>query len=215
MNFIPSNAERFFTRKEDQQPPAQKKRSTIPYSNVEKLKPSGTEMAQQQDLTTILQDCFKDVMIEASVKRTIIQAILLNIENYSSISHFQQRLDILYQHEKNYLNLIKEFKEEIKFISSMQEDIRKERARFFSDTLKEVTEALGSAKVSEDVTRQWLKDLVGTYTKSLDLSAGLIEEHTADTIGELKKQAQDIVNAMTASDPCNESSWTSSCLIGI
>lgn len=206
MNFIPSNAERFFTRKEDQQPPAQKKDQQSPYSNVEKLKPSGTEMAQQQDLTTILQDCFKDVMIEASVKRTIIQAILLNIENYKSISHYQQRLDILYQHEKNYLNLIKEFKEEIKFISSMQEDIRKERARFFSDTLKEVTEALGSAKVSEDVTRQWLKDLVGTYTKSLDLSAGLIEEHTAETIGELKKQAQDIVNAMTASDPCNESS---------
>lgn len=205
MNFIPSNAERFFTRKEDQQP-CPKERSKIPYPKVEKLKPSGTEMAQQQDLTKILQDCFKDLTIDSSVKHTIIQTILLNIENYSSISHFQQRLDILYQHEKNYLNLIKEFKEEIKFISSMQEDLRKERARFFSDTLKEVTEALSNAKVSEDVTRQWLKDLVGTYTKSLDLSAGLIEEHTADTIGELKKQAQDIVNAMTASDHCNESS---------
>ena len=87
----------------------------------------------------------------------------------------------------------------------MQEDLRKERARFFSDTLKEVTEALGNAKVSEDVTRQWLKDLVGTYTRSLDLSAGLIEEHTADAIGEIKKQAQDIVNVMAASDPSNES----------
>lgn len=162
-------------------------------------------MTQLPDLTTILNECFKNVTIEESAKRAIIQTISLNVQQYSFTSRFQQRLDILYQHEKNYLNLVKEFKEEIKFISSMQEDLRKERARFFSDTLKEVTEALSNAKVSEDVTRQWLKDLVGTYTRSLDLSAGLIEEHTADAIGEIKKQAQDTVNAITDSDPDNES----------
>ena len=71
-------------------------------------------MTQLPDLTTILDECFKNVTIDASAKRAIIQTILLNVQQYSSTSRFQQRLDILYQHEKNYFNLVKDFKEEIR-----------------------------------------------------------------------------------------------------
>lgn len=163
-------------------------------------------MSQPHDLRPVLEACFRNVNIEEQAKTSIIRSILLNVSEFDSISRLQQRLDILYQHEKNYLTLIKDFKEEIKFIGSMQEDLRKERARFFSDTLKEVTEALNDAKVSDDVASQWLQELVGTYTRSLDLSVGLIEEHTADTVGEIRQQAQEIVNTVAAPAPHDEPS---------
>lgn len=163
-------------------------------------------MTKPQDLVPVLEACFKNVNIEEQAKNSIIRSILLNVKEFDSISRLQQRLDILYQHEKNYLTLIKDFKEEIKFIGSMQEDLRKERARFFSDTLKEVTEALNDAKVSDEVASQWLQELVGTYTRSLDLSVGLIEEHTSDTVGEIRQQAQDIVNTVATPTPPDEPS---------
>ena len=164
-----------------------------------------TKMSQNQDLIPILEKCFEGVQIDDQAKMALIRTILLNVKEFNSTSHIQKRLDILYQHEKNYLSLIKEFKEEIKFIGSMQEELRKERSRFFSDTLKEVTKALDDAKVTDEVASQWLQELVGTYTRSLDLSSGLIEEHTADTIGEIREHAQSIVNPRPAEKRDEES----------
>lgn len=161
-------------------------------------------MNQSKELIPILEECFKGVQIDEQAKAAIIKTILLNVREFNATSHLQQRLDLLYQHEKSYLALIKEFKEEIKFIGSMQEEIRKERSRFFSDTLKEVTKALDDAKVSDEVTSQWLRELVATYTRSLDLSSSLIEEHTTDTIGEIREQAQRIVNTAPAENQNEE-----------
>ena len=86
--------------------------------------------------------------------------------------------------------LVKEFKEEIKFASAIQEDLRKERAKFFAETLKEVSDTLKKSEVSSEVASKWIEELVNSYTKSLDLSSGLIEEHTLETIGKLRKDAK-------------------------
>ncbi|MCV5720422.1 nickel transporter, partial [Escherichia coli] len=90
------------------------------------------------------------------------------------------KLSVLYEFEKNYLQLISDYKEEIKFASSLQEDLRKERAKFFSETLKEVHQTLSESQVDNEVASKWIKELVCSYTKSLDLSGGLVEEHTLD-----------------------------------
>ena len=95
-----------------------------------------------------------------------------------------------YTYEKNYLELVKEYKEEIKFASTMQEDLRKERAKFFAETLKEVSETLKNSQVDNDVASRWVKELVNSYTKSLDLSSGLIEEDTLDMIGKIRKESK-------------------------
>lgn len=36
----------------------------------------------------------------------------------------------------------------------------------------------------------WVEELVNSYTESLDLSGGLVEEHTLETIGKLRKKAK-------------------------
>lgn len=103
----------------------------------------------------------------------------------------KERLRTYFEYEKQYLELIKEYKEEIKFVNSIQEDLRKERAKFFSDTLSEVSASLKEADVDKATANKWIFDLVDSYTKSMNISQRLVEENTCDTIGEIRSRAKD------------------------
>ena len=56
--------------------------------------------------------------------------------------------------------------------------------------MQDVSAALKDSQVSNEVANQWIQELVNSYTKSLDVSSGLIEEHTFDAIGEIRRQAK-------------------------
>ena len=111
-------------------------------------------------------------------------------KNSSDLSRLEEKLRILYEYEKKYLDLLKEYKEEIKFAAALQEDLRKERTKFFAESLKEVFKTLKDAQVESQVASMWIKELVDSYTRSLDLSSGLIEEHTLDMIAEIREEAK-------------------------
>lgn len=110
------------------------------------------------------------------------------IETKISLEYMKNKLDILFEYEKHYLALIKEYKEEIKFASSLQEDLRKERANFFSATLREVYATLQATKVGPEIESMWLEKLVSSYTDSLDLSSELVKENTLSRVSELKEE---------------------------
>ena len=133
-------------------------------------------------------DKFLDAKIASNEKLT--KVLKREIVDYVSSAHLKTKLSVLYEFEKNYRQLISEYKEEIKFASSLQEDLRKERAKFFSETLKEVHQTLSESQVDNEVASKWIKELVGSYTKSLDLSGGLVEEHTLDTIACIRAEAK-------------------------
>jgi len=138
----------------------------------------------------LVDDMFSKMEGDVDQKEAIKKSIFANYYEYTSTSLLKERLAILYDYEKNYLSLVQQFKEEIKFIGSMQEDLRKERAKFFANTLGEVSSALNEAKVQQDVANQWIKELVSSYTKSLDVSACLIEESTVEAIAEVRGAAK-------------------------
>lgn len=110
--------------------------------------------------------------------------------NSVSLENLKQRLAVFHEFEKNYLELVRDFKEEIKFAANLQEEIRKERAKFFSDTLAEVSETLSSAQVEESTAQTWLRDLVDSYTKSLNLSENLVEEKALETITQIREASR-------------------------
>ena len=110
----------------------------------------------------------------------------------------KNELQILFEYEKHYLELIKEYKEEIKFSASLQEDLRRERSQFFTQILREVSETLKNADVDSSVASQWIQDLVDSYTKSIDLSSDLAKTHVIDIIGKIKESAKAEVKLMTA-----------------
>ena len=98
------------------------------------------------DLMNEISELFSDVEMDSNVKRALIKSISLKLENAVSLATLQEKLKVLYEYEKNYLELIKEYKEEIKFAAALQEDLRKERTKFFSEALKEVSQTLKEAQ---------------------------------------------------------------------
>jgi len=173
-------------------------------STIEQLNTKGIVMATPAGFTKVIDECFEKLDVDKNIKDTIKKTIVLNFDEQLATSQLKERLQLLFEYEKNYLSLIKEFKEEIKFVGSLQEDLRKERAKFFSDTLQEVSSALKDSQVASDVASQWIQELVNSYTKSLDVSSGLIEEHTFDTIGDIRQQAKSEINSVTATKQSNE-----------
>jgi len=142
------------------------------------------------ELTKELSEFFSEVEMDENAKIALVQYIHAKFGNAIDTSFLQEKLRILYEYEKNYLDLIKEYKDEIKFAATIQEDLRKERTKFFSEALKEVSATLKEAQVDSNVASVWIKELVDSYTKSLNLSSGLIEEHTIDMIGEIRQKAK-------------------------
>lgn len=148
------------------------------------------ENNKMTNLTKELQEMFSMVEMDSNAKAAIIQSVALKVESIVDLTSLQEKLKVLYEYEKNYLDLIKEYKEEIKFAATLQEDLRKERTKFFSEALKDVSATLKESQVDSNVASIWIKELVSSYTKSLDLSSGLIEEHTIDMIGEIRQKAK-------------------------
>lgn len=124
---------------------------------------------------------------------------MTNDDNANQISdellETKSKLILLYDYEKHYLQLIKDYKEEIKFANTLQEDLRRERAQFFTQTLKDVIQTMRGAEVANDVAAKWIQELVESYKKSIDLSSDLAKTHVVEILNTLtvatKKQAAD------------------------
>ena len=111
------------------------------------------------------------------------------------LSETKSKLTLLYEYEKHYLELIKGYKEEIKFANTLQEDLRRERAQFFTQTLKDVIQTMRGAEIANEVASKWIQELVESYTKSIDLSSDLAKTHVVEILNILtaatKKQVAD------------------------
>lgn len=142
------------------------------------------------DLNNLISSAVKASGADDSINSQLTEALKKELSGYVNLELLKTKLEVLYNFEKNYLDLVKEYKEEIKFANTLQEDLRKERSKFFSETLKEVSDTLSKSQVDGNVASKWLKELVDSYTKSLDLSSSLIEEHTLDTIGKIRAEAK-------------------------
>lgn len=142
------------------------------------------------NLNQLISSAVKASGADDTINDQLTEALKRELNSYVNLELLKNKLEVLYNFEKNYLELVKEYKEEIKFASTLQEDLRKERSKFFSETLKEVSHTLSESQVDGDVASKWLKELVDSYTKSLDLSSSLIEEHTLDTIGKIRSEAK-------------------------
>lgn len=104
------------------------------------------------------------------------------------------KLELLFQYEKHYLEMIKGYKEEIKFAASLQEDLRRERSQFFTQTLREVVQTLQTQEIDKKVASQWIEELVASYTKSIDLSSDLAKTHVVQVLSIFKEEAKQEVS---------------------
>lgn len=130
-------------------------------------------------------------LYEQYIKPMPKETIMSNdIKITDQLSETQSKLELLYQYEKHYLGLIKEYKEEIKFANTLQEDLRRERSQFFTQTLKDVIQTMKTEDVDKTVSAQWIQDLVSNYTKSIDLSSDLAKTHVFEILSTLTAAAK-------------------------
>lgn len=150
--------------------------------------------------TMTLDDIFKDIEIDTNAKEALKKTISIWLEQMKpgiNLEDVKSKLEVLYEYEKHYLDLIKEYKEEIKFAASLQEDLRRERSQFFTQVLREVSETLKNASVDSNVASQWTQELVDSYTKSIDLSSDLAKTHVIDVIGKIRESAKTEIKSAT------------------
>ncbi|SUA44580.1 Uncharacterised protein [Neisseria zoodegmatis] len=145
-----------------------------------------------QSIDSVLEnyDLTENTQTNKAITQQIKQVINLKVAPQIELIELKNKLDILFEYEKNYLTLLKDFKEEIKFANALQEDLRKERAKFFSEILREVSSTLSQAQVEESVASSWIQDLVKSYTNSLNLSSNLVDENILNTIGKIRANAK-------------------------
>jgi len=118
----------------------------------------------------------------------------------NSNTKLSERLEIYWKYEEHYLKVLKEYKEELKFVAALQEDLRKERAKFFAETLKEVSKTLSETKVDQGVQNAWIQNLVQSYTQSLDMSSELVQETAVQTMADIKKGVDEVKETATKTE---------------
>lgn len=136
---------------------------------------------------------------DTDVKKQIKKGFERILDEYLT-EKIKNRLHVIYEYEKHYLELIKEYKEEIKFTNSIQEDLRRERSQFFSQSLKEVTESLKGAQVDSKVASIWIEELVKSYTKSLDMSDTISSIQVMDTLSRLREDSKVEINSLHSNE---------------
>ena len=90
------------------------------------------------------------------------------------------------KNENTFLDILKQYKEELNFVTNQQEQIRKERLVFLNEKVKEVSKSLKDIGIGGDIINEWLKKLVESYTASLDVSGKLVDECAARIFKEMK-----------------------------
>ena len=95
-------------------------------------------------------------------------------------------IQVLYDYEKHYLELIKEHSEEIEFIEDLLHRFREEQKTFFQECLPDISRKLDEESIDTDMKREWLKRLESNMDRSFSLSEMLITEYTTKKLSEFK-----------------------------
>lgn len=100
-------------------------------------------------------------------------------------------LQVLYDYEKHYMELIRQHKNEIVFIENMLKDYRQENIDFFNNQLSKISQKLDAEHIDKDMKNAWLKRLEENMNRSFAISEKLITDYTTKKLDEFKTIANE------------------------
>ena len=100
-------------------------------------------------------------------------------------------LQVLYDYEKHYMELIRQYKNEIVFIENMLKDYRQENIDFFNNQLSKISQKLDAEHIDKDMKNAWLKRLEENMNRSFAISEKLITDYTTKKLDEFKTIANE------------------------
>lgn len=96
-------------------------------------------------------------------------------------------IQVLFDYEKHYMDLVRKYSTEIKFIEDMLSDYRQEQIKFYTETLPELQKKLNEDPgVDEEMKRTWLCRLTANMDKSFQMSDTLINDFATKKLQEFK-----------------------------
>lgn len=96
-------------------------------------------------------------------------------------------IHVLFEYEKHYMELVRKYSQEIKFIEDMLRDFREEQTKFYEESLPEITRKLNEDKgIDDEMKKVWLKRLSTNVNRSFSLSETLITDYATKNINEFK-----------------------------
>lgn len=100
-------------------------------------------------------------------------------------------IQVLYDYEKHYMELIRQHKNEIVFIENMLKDYRQENIDFFNNQLSKISQKLDAEHIDKDMKNAWLKRLEENMNRSFAISEKLITDYTTKKLDEFKTIANE------------------------
>lgn len=96
-------------------------------------------------------------------------------------------IQVLYDYEKHYMELVRKYSAEISMITDMLSNLRSEQSEFYEKTLPQISSKLKQDEsIDDDMKKVWLKRLVENMDKSFELSDIVIKNYTTKKIEEFK-----------------------------
>lgn len=106
-------------------------------------------------------------------------------------------IQVLYDYEKHYMELVKKYASEIQMIVDMLHDFRKEQEIFYKETLPVIIEKLNQDDgIDEDMKKTWLKRLTTNIDRSFGLSETLINDYVTKNIDEFKAEVNETLKKL-------------------
>lgn len=105
-----------------------------------------------------------------------------------------EKLETQIAYEEHYMQLLRNYKSEIKDIEDMMIQLRKERADFYHSKLPEIENTIANDEVlSEEAKQKWIMKLQENVEKSFAVSEELITHYVTSNLGEFKRKMQSIM----------------------
>lgn len=106
-------------------------------------------------------------------------------------------IQVLYEYEKHYLEMVKKYSEEIKFIQDMLIEFREEQEMFYNQVLPEIIDKLNKEDgIDDEMKRIWLKRLSTNIERSFSLSETLINDYTTKSLDEFKQAVNEKLHSI-------------------
>lgn len=101
-------------------------------------------------------------------------------------------IHVIFEYEKHYMELVREYSNEIKFIEKMLSEFRIEQTKFYEDTLPKISRSLTEdVSVDDEMKKLWLSRLSTNMERSFLISEKLITDYATKSIDEFKKAVEE------------------------
>ena len=110
-------------------------------------------------------------------------------DEFNNISPKRQQpsIQVLYDYEKHYMELVRKYSHEISFVSNMIKSLRDEQTQFYNEILPNIIKRLNEDKgIDVDMKKIWIKRLTTNIDRSFTLSENLINDYATKNIDEFK-----------------------------